>query len=59
MKYLAIPLLALATPAFANSVDIVGNVAAKCVIQTTKTGAYGPKNGNGTYKSFKNLKNHG
>jgi len=41
MKYLAIPLLALATPAFANSVDIVGNVAAKCVIQTTKTGAYG------------------
>ena len=40
MKYLAIPLLALATPAFANSVDIVGNVAAKCVIQTTKTGAY-------------------
>ena len=41
MKYLAIPLLALATPAFANSVDIVGNVAAKCIIQTTKTGAYG------------------
>jgi hypothetical protein len=40
MKYL-VPLLALASPALANNVDIVGNVAAKCVIQTTKTGAYG------------------
>lgn len=40
MKYL-VPLLALASPALANNVDIVGNVAAKCVIQTTKSGAYG------------------
>jgi len=40
MKYL-VPLLAFASPALANNVDIVGNVAAKCVIQTTKTGAYG------------------
>jgi len=40
MKYL-VPILALASPALANNVDIVGNVAAKCVIQTTKTGAYG------------------
>ena len=40
MKYL-VPLLALASPALANNVDLVGNVAAKCVIQTTKTGAYG------------------
>ena len=40
MKYL-VPLLALASPALANNVDIVGNVAAKCVIQTEKTGAYG------------------
>lgn len=40
MKYL-VPLLALASPALANNVDIVGDVAAKCVIQTTKSGAYG------------------
>ena len=30
-----------AFPAFAGSVDIVGNVAAKCVIQTDKSGVYG------------------
>tara|TARA_R110000851_G_scaffold198665_1_gene349724 strand:- start:513 stop:1004 length:492 start_codon:yes stop_codon:yes gene_type:complete len=41
MKYLAIPLIALASPALAGSVDIVGNVEAKCVIQTDKSGVYG------------------
>ena len=30
-----------ASPAFAGSADIVGNVAAKCVIQTDKSGVYG------------------
>ena len=30
-----------ALPAFAGSVDIVGNVDAKCVIQTDKSGVYG------------------
>ena len=41
MKYLAIPLIALASPALAGSVDITGNVEAKCVIQTDKSGVYG------------------
>jgi hypothetical protein len=41
MKYLAIPLIALAAPALAGSVDIIGNVEAKCVIQTDKSGVYG------------------
>ena len=41
MKYLAIPLIALAAPALAGSVDITGNVEAKCVIQTDKSGVYG------------------
>ena len=40
MKY-SIALLSLcALPAFAN-VDITGNVAAKCIIQTDKAGVYG------------------
>ena len=46
MKYLAIPLLALATPAFADSVDIVGNVSAKCIVQTTKSGVFGSPTAN-------------
>jgi hypothetical protein len=34
MKYFTMMLTVCAFPAFAGSVDIVGNVAAKCVIQT-------------------------
>ena len=40
MKYLTMILATFALPALAN-VDIVGNVEAKCVIQTTKSGVYG------------------
>jgi len=40
MKYFIIALLLCASPVFAN-VNIVGNVEAKCVIQTTKAGVYG------------------
>ena len=40
MKYLTMILATFALPALAN-VDIVGNVEAKCVIQTTKSGIYG------------------
>ena len=40
MKYLTIILATFALPALAN-VDIVGNVEAKCVIQTDKSGVYG------------------
>ena len=40
MKYTIALLSLCALPAFAN-VDIVGNVAAKCVIQTDKSGVYG------------------
>jgi hypothetical protein len=38
MKYFTMMLTVCAFPAFAGSVDIVGNVAAKCVIQTDKSG---------------------
>ena len=41
MKYFTMMLTVCAFPAFAGSVDIVGNVAAKCVIQTDKAGVYG------------------
>jgi hypothetical protein len=41
MKYFTMILTVCAFPAFAGSVDIVGNVAAKCVIQTDKSGVYG------------------
>jgi hypothetical protein len=41
MKYFTMMLTVCAFPAFAGSVDIVGNVAAKCVIQTDKSGVYG------------------
>ncbi len=41
MKYFTMVLTVCAFPAFAGSVDIVGNVAAKCVIQTDKSGVYG------------------
>ena len=41
MKYFIVACTALASPAFASSVDIVGNVAAKCVIQSAKAGVYG------------------
>ena len=40
MKYTIALLSLCALPAFAN-VDIVGNVEAKCVIQTDKSGVYG------------------
>ena len=40
MKYTIALLSLCALPAFAN-VDIVGNVSAKCVIQTDKSGVYG------------------
>ena len=40
MKYLTMILATFALTALAN-VDIVGNVEAKCVIQTTKSGVYG------------------
>mgnify|MGYP006116831091 CR=1 FL=1 len=40
MKYSVALLCLCAFPALAN-VDIVGNVEAKCVIQTTKAGVYG------------------
>jgi len=40
MKYLTMILATFALPALAN-VDIVGNVEAKCVIQTDKSGVYG------------------
>jgi hypothetical protein len=40
MKYFTTMLLIFAFPVFAN-VDIVGNVSAKCVIQTDKSGVYG------------------
>jgi|TARA_R110000824_G_scaffold365600_1_gene554113 hypothetical protein len=40
MKYSLTALLLCASPAFAN-VDIVGNVEAKCIIQTDKSGVYG------------------
>lgn len=41
MKYFTMMLTVCAFPVFAGSVDIVGNVAAKCVIQTDKSGVYG------------------
>ena len=40
MKYFTIILTLFALPVSAN-VEITGNVAAKCIIQTTKSGAYG------------------
>ena len=40
MKYLSTVFILLACPAVAT-VDIVGTVEAKCVIQTTKSGVYG------------------
>ena len=40
MKYSIAILSLLALPAYAD-VDITGNVEAKCVIQTTKSGVYG------------------
>jgi hypothetical protein len=40
MKYYLTILLLFAHPVFAN-VEITGNVAAKCVIQTDKSGVYG------------------
>ena len=40
MKYLSTIFILLACPAVAT-VDIVGTVEAKCVIQTTKSGVYG------------------
>lgn len=40
MKYSLAALLLFASPVFAT-VNITGNVAAKCVIQTTKSGVYG------------------
>ena len=40
MKYLITALSLCAFPALAN-VEITGSVEAKCVIQTTKSGAYG------------------
>ena len=41
MKYFTMMLTVCAFPVFAGNVDIVGNVAAKCVIQTDKSGVYG------------------
>lgn len=41
MKYFTMMLTVCAFPAFADNADIVGNVDAKCVIQTDKSGVYG------------------
>jgi hypothetical protein len=41
MKYFTMMLTICAFPAFADNADIVGNVDAKCVIQTDKSGVYG------------------
>jgi hypothetical protein len=41
MKYFTMMLTVCAFPALADNADIVGNVDAKCVIQTDKSGVYG------------------
>tara|TARA_R110000868_G_scaffold210277_2_gene460285 strand:+ start:220 stop:723 length:504 start_codon:yes stop_codon:yes gene_type:complete len=41
MKYVTLALFALPLPVIAGEVDIVGNVEAKCIIQTDTSGVYG------------------